>query len=259
MPFTPAHAAAALPFRRVRALPFDALVVGTMVPDLPLFVSFAPNYVWTHSRIFSLPVCLPWGIGLFLLARFAWPSTVWLLPEWWRSRVPERAPAWRDTQWGSVCAALAIGIVTHLLWDSFTHEDRWGVHVLAFLSRTWLPVTPIGALPGYKVLQYACSVLGLGLVARAARAALRQRMPRAVEQSRAATRMRIAIWSLVLAFGPLLSLVRAYAHARRVEDGFKHVLTHDFAGGALVFAAVVLLVFAAGRALVAPGVPAGGE
>lgn len=259
MPFTPAHAAAALPFRRVGALPFDALVVGTMVPDLPLFVSFAPNYAWTHSRIFSVPVCLPWGIGLFLLARFAWASTVWLLPEWWRSRVPERAPALRNTHWGMVCAALALGVITHVLWDSFTHEERWGVHLLPLLSRTWVPATPIGPLPGFKVLQYGSSVLGLALIARATRAALLRRAPHAVARSAAATRVRIAIWSLVLALGPLLSLVRAYTHARRVENGFKHVLTHDFAGGALLFAAVVLLVFAAGRALVAPSVPAGGE
>jgi hypothetical protein len=259
MPFTPAHAAAALPLRRVRALPFDALVIGTMVPDLPLFVSFAPNYMWTHSRFFALPVCLPWAIGLLLLARFAWPSTVWLFPEWWRSRVPERGPELRNTHWGMVCAALAIGIVTHVLWDSFTHEDRWGVKLLPLLSQTWLPVTPIGALPGFKVLQYGTSVLGLVLVAHAARAALLRRAPHAVARSARATRVRVAIWALVLALGPLISLVRAYIHARRFVDGFKHVLTHDFAGGALVFAAVVLLVFAAGRALIAPGVPAGGE
>src|SRR4051812_26449540 len=92
MPFTPAHAAAALPFGRVRALPLDALVVGTMVPDLPLFVSFAPNYAFTHSLVLALPVCLPWGIGLWLLARLARPSTVWLMPEWMRKRVSEHAP-----------------------------------------------------------------------------------------------------------------------------------------------------------------------
>jgi hypothetical protein len=258
MPFTPAHAAAALPFGRVRALPLDALVVGTMVPDLPLFVSFAPNYAFTHSLVLALPVCLPWGIGLWLLARFARPSTVWLMPEWMRKRVSEHAPP-NESSWVRVCAALAIGIVTHLLWDSFTHEGRWGVELLPPLEQTWLPASPIGALPGFKVLQYASSVLGLVAVALAARKALLRRTPRDVPCSRAATRMRIAIWTLVLAIGPLLSLARAYAHARRVEDGFKHVLSHDFAGGALLFAAVVLLVFAAGRALYAPSLQPGSD
>ena len=37
MPFTPAHVAAALPFRRTRLI-WSALIVGTIAPDLEYYV-----------------------------------------------------------------------------------------------------------------------------------------------------------------------------------------------------------------------------
>ena len=37
MPFTPTHMIAVLPLARVRAIPFSALALGSMVPDFPLY------------------------------------------------------------------------------------------------------------------------------------------------------------------------------------------------------------------------------
>src|SRR3712207_369015 len=47
MPFTPSHAAAALPFLRT-PLPASALVIRSMAPDLPLYLPF--EFPWaTHT------------------------------------------------------------------------------------------------------------------------------------------------------------------------------------------------------------------
>ncbi len=52
---------------------------------------------------------------------------------------------------------------THLLWDSFTHNDGWMVHRMSALSA---PVV-IGSYNGTvcHVLQYVSSVIGLAVLA----------------------------------------------------------------------------------------------
>jgi hypothetical protein len=247
MPFTLAHPAAALPLRRVRALPMDALVIGTMLPDISLFGRFAPPYALTHSLQLALPVDLPWGLCILWLARLARPSTVWLMPKAVRSRVPDHAPR-HATSWLAASIGLAIGIVTHLAWDSFTHGGRMAVRTFHVLSGDWIAAAPLGPLPGYKVLQYASSVLGMLALALIAGARLRRQPIRHVETSRAASRIRLTVWTLVLVVGPLYSLVHAYWVARRMVWAFRPVLTHVFAGTALMIASVVLLAFAAARA-----------
>lgn len=51
MPFTPTHVLAILPVAAVKRfpLPFSALVIGSMIPDLPLFLPWSPGYDQTHS------------------------------------------------------------------------------------------------------------------------------------------------------------------------------------------------------------------
>jgi hypothetical protein len=48
----------------------------------------------------------------------------------------------------------ALGALTDLLWDSFTHEGRWGERHVPWLSEQE------GALPGYLWAQCVSSVLG---------------------------------------------------------------------------------------------------
>jgi|HubBroStandDraft_1064217.scaffolds.fasta_scaffold451974_2 hypothetical protein len=59
MPFTLAHAAAALPFRRLH-LVWSGLVIGTFAPDLEYFVRFSPNDGYGHTLVGALVLSLPW-------------------------------------------------------------------------------------------------------------------------------------------------------------------------------------------------------
>ena len=61
MPFTIAHAAAALPLRKTR-LVLSALVIGTMVPDLQYFLRMAPDDRYGHSLRGALLLSLPLGL-----------------------------------------------------------------------------------------------------------------------------------------------------------------------------------------------------
>lgn len=75
MAFTVAHMAAALPFHRSsnrynfeRWLQFDALLIGTMIPDLPYYIgSSDATGDLSHQWIGLVAYCLPWGILVFAI------------------------------------------------------------------------------------------------------------------------------------------------------------------------------------------------
>ncbi|QJU52979.1 DUF4184 family protein [Herbiconiux sp. KACC 21604] len=173
MPFTISHAVAALPFVRT-PLPAGAVAIGAMTPDLPLFVSAGHGYGVTHGWPGLLLVDLPVALAIFALWRIvARPVLPGVLPRALGERLPPGwagSPAdgartlWRDrgrsaaaTIGGAVLAAV-IGILTHIVWDAFTHTGRLGAA---------LPVldAPVAGVPVAAWLQYASSALGLaGLV-----------------------------------------------------------------------------------------------
>ena len=177
MPFTPSHAVVALPFLRTPLVP-AAIAVGAMTPDLPLFVRVLPlDYGMTHAFAW-LPLTLTLALALLLLWRCVLrPAARELSPRWLAARLPEvwdagAREALRDTfgiapgsrsraSWRVVLllvVSLAIGIASHILWDLFTHEGRWGSAAIPALAEYW------GPLPGFKWLQHASSAIGLVVI-----------------------------------------------------------------------------------------------
>ncbi|GAA3206907.1 DUF4184 family protein [Microbacterium terregens] len=187
MPFTPSHAVVALPFVRTPLLP-AAIAVGAMTPDLPLFVRGLPlHYGLTHDLRW-LPLTVALALALLLIWRCVLrPSVRDLCPDRLAQRLPadwDAAPpeALRETFGvrrdrehalsGSgdrsrssvrgillLLASLVLGVLSHIAWDLFTHEGRWGVQVLPVLEGLW------GPLAGYKWLQHGSSVVGVAVIA----------------------------------------------------------------------------------------------
>jgi Domain of unknown function (DUF4184) len=176
MPFTPSHAVVALPFLRTPLIP-AAIAVGAMTPDLPLFVRGAGlDYGFTHDLRW-MPLTILIALVLLMLWRAVLrPAARELSPRWLASRLPgewdapaaaslretfakreQTRPSWRGIL--LVIVSLAIGVATHILWDLFTHEGRWGSEVLPVLDDQWGPLT------GYKWLQHGSSAFGLATLA----------------------------------------------------------------------------------------------
>jgi len=183
VPFTPSHAVVALPFVGTRLVP-AAIAVGAMTPDLPLFLRAAPlGYARTHDFAW-LPATILLALALLLVWRsILRPASRELAPRRLAVRLPDdwdhgAAAAARDTlaitdlrgagrprRWGFswsgmllLVASLAIGVVSHILWDLFTHEGRWGVTLLPALGQQW------GPLVGYKWLQHGSSLVGIAII-----------------------------------------------------------------------------------------------
>ncbi|GAB2838745.1 DUF4184 family protein [Streptomyces deserti] len=188
MPFTLSHAAAVLPAVRAdgtgRATLVPAvLVAGSFSPDLTYYAaSVLPGAMEfgdvTHSfpGVFTVDVLLAWAlVGLWLLVR---EPLVALLPRGRQGR-----PAWL-TRCGAARARVrpslvarwyvsaALGALTHVVWDAFTHLDRWGMRLFPVLGRE------VAGSPLYWYLQYGGSAVAAVVIAVFVAYALR-RAPRA--------------------------------------------------------------------------------
>lgn len=170
MPLTPAHTAAAPLLRRLirpfgGTMPLSALVIGTMTPDFAYLIRLNPGGGPWHTPLGLLEFCLPVGLATWWVFRIIiGPALLRLLPPGLgvaaRTRVTP-GPTLRLIP-GAIVAVL-LGAVSHDLWDSFTHESRWGVRQIPALD---IPVRLGGteSVPGYAILQYASSAIGLFVV-----------------------------------------------------------------------------------------------
>lgn len=170
MPFTGSHPAAVVPLLRVGLVP-SALVIGSVAPDLPYYVPLPVSSAITHSAAGIVGIDLLLGVAAFALwLLLLAPVVVGLAPVGLRDRLAPGLPVppaqhVRGVRPATlVLASLVLGAATHVVWDAFTHADRWGTEHVGWLAATH------GPLPGYRWAQYASGVLGaVVLVVAAAR------------------------------------------------------------------------------------------
>ncbi|TXS45382.1 DUF4184 family protein [Streptomyces sp. uw30] len=184
MPFTLSHAAAVLPAVRT-----DGTGRGPLVPAVLVAGSFSPDMTYyagsvlpeamefgdvTHSfaGVFTIDVAVAWAlVGLWLLLR---EPLVALLPVRRQARVATllRCGAPRALVRPSLAArwygSAALGALTHVVWDAFTHLDRWGMRLFPVLGEE------IAGSPLYWYLQYGGSAVAAVVIAAFVIVALRR-------------------------------------------------------------------------------------
>ncbi|OXY91210.1 DUF4184 family protein [Streptomyces diastatochromogenes] len=175
MPFTLSHAAAVLP-----AIRRDGAGRGRLVPSVLVAGSFAPDLTYyaasvlpggmefgsvTHSfaGVIGVDVLISWAlVGLWLLVR---EPLVALLPRGRQGRpaallrcgAPRARVRAVSVLWWYVSAVL--GALTHVVWDAFTHHDRWGSRLIPALGRS------LAGMPLYSWLQYGTSAVAAVVIA----------------------------------------------------------------------------------------------
>jgi hypothetical protein len=175
LPFTLSHAAAVLPAVRTdgtgrgRLVP-AVLVAGSFSPDMTYYAASVASGAmefgtFTHSftGVFTVDVLVAWAlVGLWLLLREPLAA---LLPRRQQGRVAAllrcgapraRVSAALAVRW---YASAVLGALTHVVWDAFTHHDRWGVRLFPVLDRE------VAGSPLYWYLQYGGSALAAGVIA----------------------------------------------------------------------------------------------
>lgn len=257
MPFTLSHAAAVLPaIRRTgRArgpLVASALVLGSFAPDTFYFADAVvegvmPYGVFTHSLpgVLTADAALTAAlVAYWLLLR---EPLLALLPRAWRGRVHAvvRGERWRGRRLASLALwfylSAVAGSLTHVVWDSFTHLDRWGTNAVPALGE------PLAfGLPLYSYLQYGSSAVAACALGWFLATALRRLPPLPVPASvPALTRAEVgwasALLLVCVAAGVTMRVVRFYTFFDRIRSPLDIIPTVCFgAGGGL---AVALLLY----------------
>ncbi|MEU9864114.1 DUF4184 family protein [Streptomyces sp. NPDC047971] len=263
MPFTLSHAAAVLPgIRRDGTargpLVASALVAGSFSPDMTYFAATAvPDAMFfgdvTHSALGVLTVDVLITAALVAAWLMVREPLVALLPARWRGRVYGfvRGRSWRGRPmaplacWFALSAAL--GATTHVVWDAFTHLDRWGTRAIPFLGEI------VAGFPVYLYLQYGGSALALVLLCWFTVRALRATAdglaaPAAVPVLGRRERLLAGgLIGLCVLAGVVHRCLRWYAYWGRVETPLDIIPTACFGAGAGL--AVGLVLYGAGMRL----------
>lgn len=260
MPFTLSHAAAVLPgIRRDGTgrgpLVASALVAGSFAPDLTYFADTAiPGAMEfgavTHAAwgVVTVDVLITGlAVAVWLLLR---EPLVALLPERARGRVyaclggPRPATGagrgvlhLRGAAWFAVSAV--IGSATHVVWDAFTHHDRWGVRLVPGLDGS------VGGLPVFTLVQYGTSAPALLVLAWFTVSALRRTGERPVPASVPVLDRRTRRWALTgIGLCVLLGIVhrcaRWYAYFGHIDTPLDIIPTACFGAGAGLAAGLLL-------------------
>ena len=200
MPFPLAHPAAVLPLRHVKHLNFSALLIGAITPDLSYCLERYDLDVFAHTVRGCFGFSLPVGWLFVLIFQTVRDPLVKLLP------APHRQALLRsfrkpDPAWFAVPLSVVIGAVTHVFWDSFTHEAGWLVERSSFLQMKLFTVDGYHFVM-YRLLWHISTWAGLFFLWRAYLQKLRE-LTGSTQLFVPEERRRYALWAAILSL-PLL-------------------------------------------------------
>ncbi|MFI1417966.1 DUF4184 family protein [Streptomyces sp. NPDC020731] len=274
MPFTLSHAAAVLPAVRT-----DGSGRGSLVPAVLVAGSFAPDMTYyaasvlsgamefgdvTHAfwGVFTVDVLIAWVlVGLWLLVR---EPLVALLPRARQGRAAAllRCGAPRARMRPSLVArwyvSAVLGALTHVVWDAFTHLDRWGMRVFPVLGEE------VAGSPLYWYLQYGGSAVAAVVitlfVVRALRRAPDGAGPPGVPPLSAGDRWwAVALLGGCAVVGAVQRASRWWAYWGSTAKPWELIPTVCFGAGAGLVLALPLYAVAVRVRRPATGVPAGAD
>lgn len=154
MPFTLSHAVAVIPLFRWKRLDPAALVIGSMVPDAGYFLHRFHLATWSHTFRGSVACALPLAWLFWILCRYFAAFLSRPLPHhqegWLKDFLAGRSWSRAASLW--ITLSLLLGIWSHTVLGSFTHDSGWVVRRLDFLHSPW---------PLYQVLQHIGSLAGM--------------------------------------------------------------------------------------------------
>ena len=166
VPFTLAHGAAALPFRRLH-LVFSGLLVGTFAPDFEYFLRLSLDDGFGHTLLGTFVLTLPLALlVLWLFHTFVKLPVARLLPDAIQRRLTSHLDEFGfggAARFALIIGSILLGIATHLAWDSFTHPNTWPYRHCSIL-RQLFHVPIVGAIPIYKVFQHGSTIIGVAVL-----------------------------------------------------------------------------------------------
>ena len=165
MPFTFSHPAVILPFSKYqRYFSLTALIFGSISPDFEYFIRFQIKSTVSHTLsgifIFNLPLVF---LLSYLFHRIIKKQFIKHLPKpfdsWFKIIADRDWSIYSFSKLFIFIYSALLGILSHILWDSFTHIDGFFVAQIPLLNAilAW-------NIPMYKILQHFSTLTGLIII-----------------------------------------------------------------------------------------------
>jgi hypothetical protein len=163
MPFTFSHPAIILPLSKVSKtkLSLTGLITGSLAPDFEYFICLQMRRTYGHDMNsffwFNLPLCVGLAFIFHMIVKTPLTNS---LPHFLYMRLVKYIHfnwfLYFKTYWIVFIYSAAIGVFSHLLWDSFTHDHGIFGKSPAILFRQ----APIINIPLFCFLQWLSSIFG---------------------------------------------------------------------------------------------------
>lgn len=169
MPFTFAHPVAIIPINKRWKDKFclTGLVLGSMSPDFEYFIHLRPFSTYGHNILGFFILNLPLSFFLAYMFHYVLKNPLIL-------HMPSPIDKWfsnflyRSWNLSSIKKVLIfvysalLGMLTNVIWDSFTHADGMMVSLLPVLSLKFFAFGYSVAI--YKLLQHGGSLIGILII-----------------------------------------------------------------------------------------------
>ncbi|HMG92771.1 MAG TPA: DUF4184 family protein [Chryseolinea sp.] len=168
MPFTPAHPAIILPFIRSRYFSATGLIAGSMSPDFEYFFKMSVSSVYSHTVAglfyFDLPVTILIALVFHLIVK---KNLIYNLPLFLQKKFQallefDFVKYLKEHVWIFVISGL-LGAASHILWDSFTHNNSFFAQTLPVYKSVHVPFDGV-RYPLFYALQHISTAVGLTVV-----------------------------------------------------------------------------------------------
>ncbi|WP_166242989.1 DUF4184 family protein [Paenibacillus turpanensis] len=164
MPFTFAHPLYAAPVKRLfpRWISLTGIILGSMSPDFEYFIALEPYQSIGHTTKGLFLQAIPLSILFAFLFHYFikrplarnLPSVFGLDRRAYALILPWKIGGLREAL--VFLTSVTLGFYSHIGIDAFTHQSGGFVTQFPILQQRVLP-----DLPGYKLLQYSLSIVGL--------------------------------------------------------------------------------------------------
>lgn len=168
MPFTFAHPVAIIPIKNKSKNIFclTGLVLGSIAPDFEYFIRLKPYSVYGHGLvaffILNLPLCF---LLAFIFHSFLKVPLVIHMPQPISNWLGTYIKPWNIGTLKKVIIFIysaLLGMLTHVIWDSFTHAEGVFVMLIPFLSTK---ISLFGyTVFLYKILQHGSTIFGMLII-----------------------------------------------------------------------------------------------
>jgi len=142
----------------------SALIVGSFAPDLEYLMKLSPRSEISHTILGLFIFCIPMGLIALWIFHQIWKRPILALISRDHVQLPGQFTFRPLKRLAILSTAVFIGALTHLVWDSFTHQYGWVIEQMPAFSTTIFQ-TRWGEVRFYNILQHGSTALGLTVLA----------------------------------------------------------------------------------------------